>query len=115
MRKGRAAERVVADLYAARGFLVLGHNLRLGALEVDLLVRKGALVVAVEVRARRPGALVSAFASVGAKKRQRLGRAVRRLWWALRGDAGIERLRLDVVAVDLWSTPVGVEVAEAIG
>jgi Holliday junction resolvase-like predicted endonuclease len=52
------------------------------------------------VRARRPGALVGAFASVTATKRARLRRAVRRLWRErLATVRGIERARIDVAGV----------------
>jgi putative endonuclease len=104
---------VAADYYAARGFSVLATNARFGPLEADLVVRRGELLALVEVRARRPGAIVGAFASVGAAKRRRLRRAAGALWLRVRGAMPRARLRVDVVAVDLWSRPVSVRVAEA--
>ncbi|HEU4532593.1 MAG TPA: YraN family protein [Polyangiaceae bacterium] len=111
-RLGRAAERVALDHYAARGFDVLATNARFGPLEADLVVRTGSLVALVEVRARRPGALVGAFASVGAVKRRRLRRAARALWSRLRASMPRARVRIDVAAVDLWSCPVSLRVVE---
>ena len=97
---GREAEIAVADCLFAQGFSVLGRNVRLGALELDVVARKGPLVVVVEVRSRRPGALVSAFASVTATKRARVRHGVRRLWREhLYAMPGIERVRIDVAAV----------------
>ncbi|HEU4404013.1 MAG TPA: YraN family protein [Polyangiaceae bacterium] len=111
-RTGRAAERVAADYYAARGFRLLATNARFGPLEADLVVKKGDLVALVEVRARRPGALVGAFASLGAVKRRRLRRAAAALWARLRGPLPRARVRIDVAAVDLWSRPVSLRVVE---
>ncbi len=111
-RTGRAAERAAADYYAARGFEVLATNARFGPLEADLVVQRGALVALVEVRARRPGALVGAFASLGAVKRRRLRRTARALWAQLRRSQPRARVRIDVVAVDLWSSPVALRVVE---
>jgi putative endonuclease len=112
--RGQAAEQVAADSYRARGFELLRRNLRVGAYEIDLLARQGALVVVVEVRTRKPGALVPAFASVGAPKMRRLRAAVQLLWARLRHDPTIERIRVDVAAVHLDRTPVEIEIAEAI-
>ncbi|MCU0680782.1 MAG: YraN family protein, partial [Polyangiaceae bacterium] len=102
-RTGRAAERVALDHYAARGFAILATNARFGPLEADLVVRKGSLVALVEVRARRPGALVGAFASLGAVKRRRLRRTAHAIWARLRGSMPRARVRIDVASVDLWS------------
>jgi putative endonuclease len=111
-RVGRAAERVAIDHYAARGFAVLATNARFAPLEADLVVRKGSLIALVEVRARRPGALVGAFASLGAVKRRRLRRTAHAIWARLRHSMPRARLRIDVASVDLWSTPVSLNVVE---
>jgi putative endonuclease len=112
--RGRAAEQVAADSYRARGFELLRHNLRVGAFEIDLLARQGPLVVIVEVRTRKAGALVPAFASVGAPKMRRLRAATQLLWSRMRHDTTIERIRLDIAAVYLDRTPVEIEIAEAV-
>jgi len=84
----------------ASGFSILARNLRLGPLELDVVARSGALVVVVEVRTRRKGALVTAFESVTPSKRARLIRAVDRLWRTrLVAMRDIERVRIDVAAV----------------
>ena len=113
-RRGAAAERVVGDYYFAQGFSLLATNQRFGPLELDLIVRKDTLVIIVEVRTRRPGALVGPFASVTAPKRRRLKRARDLLWRSLASDKTITRFRVDVAAVDLWSCPVVVDIASAI-
>jgi putative endonuclease len=92
----------VALWLMARGFCIVARNLRLGMLELDLVARRGPLVVVVEVRTRGRTALTTAFGSIGFKKRQYLQRAARRLWRTrYRHDASVMRLRIDVAAVVL--------------
>ncbi len=54
-RIGFDAEHVVADDLRARGWTILGRNVRVGRAEIDILAvdERGAAVVAVEVRWRR--------------------------------------------------------------
>ena len=92
----------MADYLFASGFDLVGRNVRLGPLEIDVVARCGSLLALTEVRTRRAGALVGAFASVTRTKRTRVRAAARRLWrqraeWP--ALAGIERVRLDVAAV----------------
>ena len=49
---GRDAEALAAERLLANGFEILWRNLRIGAFEIDLVAKKGDLVVVVEVRAR---------------------------------------------------------------
>jgi putative endonuclease len=110
---GRNAETAVADCLFAEGFSILGRNIRLGSLELDIVARKGSLLAVVEVRARRPGALVGAFASVTSTKRARLLRAVQRLWREhLSSLPGIERVRIDVAAVTFVGRQTRIEYAK---
>ena len=98
--KGARAEDAVVDFLTSRGFEILGRNVRLGALELDIVARSGALAAIVEVRTRGAGAYVGALASVDATKRARLLRAADRLWrQRLSKVKGIERVRIDVAAV----------------
>jgi putative endonuclease len=107
---GRRAEAAVADLLFAKGFSVLARNLRLGALELDIVARKGALVVVVEVRTRGAGAWVGALESVTWTKRQRLRKATARLWRTrLVTMRSVERVRIDVAAVSFVGTETRVE------
>lgn len=97
---GRRAEAAVADYLRANGFAIVARNLRLGALEIDLVARKEALVAIVEVRVRGPGAFAGPLASVTREKRARLVRAASRLWTErLARMPEIDRLRIDVAAV----------------
>jgi putative endonuclease len=110
---GRRAEAAVADYLFARGFALLARNARLGALELDVVARRGPLVVVVEVRARRPGAVVGPFESITRSKRARLVRAVDRLWSRrLSALEGVERVRIDAAAVTIAGGKTRIEYAE---
>lgn len=111
--RGQQAEAAVADYLYASGFDVLARNTRVGALELDVVGRRGSLVVVVEVRARRPGALVGPFASIGRTKRERLVRAARGLWVrCFARDPGVQRLRIDAAAVAFEGSRTTIDYAE---
>ncbi len=91
---------MAAQALAANGFRLLWRNLRIGALELDLVAQKGDLVVVVEVRARGPGAFEKPLASLSYTKRRTLLRATRALWKGrLEKRTDVQRLRIDVAAV----------------
>lgn len=100
--KGAAAEQAVADHLLGLGLTLLGRNVRVGRLEIDLLVRDGPVVAIVEVRTRGAGSWLSALDSIDAGKRARLRRAATILWSRrFARMAGIERMRFDVASVRL--------------
>lgn len=89
-----------ASAYLARHgveTLLRRYRCRLG--ELDLVCRDGATLVVVEVRARRSDGLVSALASIDARKRRRIVQATRHLLMRHRQWHG-KALRFDVVAVE---------------
>ncbi len=97
---GREAEAAAADKLRANGFRVLWQNLRIGALELDLVAKKGDLVVVVEVRARGPGSYEKPLASISRTKRRTLLRGVRALWKGrISKMPDVKRVRIDVAAV----------------
>ena len=111
--RGRRAELAVEDYLFARGFDVLERNVRLGRLELDLVARKGALVVVVEVRTRGEGSYLRALASIDGVKRRRLLEAVDRLWrQRLARMEGVERVRIDVAAVTFGAGGTEIEYVE---
>jgi putative endonuclease len=86
----------------------------LGALELDVVARQGALVAIVEVRTRGAGAFARGLESVDAKKRATLVRAGERLWRErLATMPGVERVRFDVAAVTFDEGETQVEYIEA--
>ncbi len=111
--RGKRAENAAAEHYRAHGFDVLFQNLRLGALELDLVLRKADLVVVAEVRTRAPASYVTALASITKPKRVLLFRAIERLWSKhLVKMPDVQRVRVDVVAVRLDGDEAEVEVIE---
>src|SRR5687768_13721439 len=66
---GHAAEQAVARYLVERGYHIVARNLRLQYLELDIVARRGDLVVVVEVRQRGNGAWTSGFGSLDGRKR----------------------------------------------
>lgn len=111
--RGKQAEAVVADYLVARDFRILGSNVRLGPLELDIVAQRGDLVAVVEVRTRGPGALQGPFESVSPTKRARLRRAIARLWRErLATMPEVQRVRIDVAAVTFEEGQARVEYVE---
>lgn len=99
---GDRAESAASAWLIARGLELVASNVRVGRLEIDLVLRDGAVIVFVEVRTRGPGAWTGALASIDAAKRARLRAAGARLWRdRFARDASIDRVRFDVAAVEL--------------
>lgn len=92
---GRDAERRVATWLAARGLIILGTNVRVGRDELDIVALDGAVLVVVEVRARRSAAYGHPFETITPAKAQRLRRAAMRYLV----EHGAQELRIDVAAV----------------
>ena len=99
---GRLAEGVAAGLLAARGWKLVGRNLKAGGAEADLLAWEGETLVVVEVKARR--ALVCGWPqeAVDARKLRRL----RQVALAYGARLQAPQLRLDVLALR-WSPQRG--------
>jgi len=111
---GRRAELAVADCLFALGFDLLARNLRLGHLELDIVARKGPLLVVTEVRTRGPGSYLRSFESVTPLKRSRVIAAVDRLWrrrssWM----QDVQRVRIDVASVSFVGRETHVEYCPA--
>jgi putative endonuclease len=93
---GRFAESLAAIAMRLRGFRVVGRNVRVGGREVDLLARRGGLLVVCEVKARRGSRFGSPAEAVGPHKQRRLREAAEML---MANDPSVERVRFDVIAV----------------
>jgi len=97
---GRRAEAAVVRYLEREGYQIVGTNLRLGHLELDIVARQATTIVVVEVRTRGKGAWTTGFGSIDAKKRQRIRRAGERLWQRrYRNDLSVERMRFDAASV----------------
>lgn len=53
MAQGQLAEGRTSELYEIRGFTIEERNFRFGRYEIDIIARKGGLIVFVEVKSRR--------------------------------------------------------------
>ncbi len=95
-RSGRRAEIFCALWLMAKGYRILGFRLKTPQGEIDLLARKGGVIVVVEVKRRV--SLETALAAVTWRQRERLVRAAQSLAArrpALAGGA----VRLDLIAL----------------
>ena len=106
LERGRRGEDLAAAWYACHGYDLVARNWRCPTGEVDLIVRRGELLVVCEVKARRTDAYGPPAAAVGRVKQQRLRRLAAE-WLATTGVRGVD-VRFDVVAV----TGIQVEVIE---
>ena len=102
MTQGRRAlgahgERLTARWYESRGYTVIARNWRTRTGEIDLILRRGTLVVICEVKTRSSTAYGSPAAAVGHAKQQRL----RRLAIEWMGESGCHpsAIRFDVSCV----------------
>lgn len=96
-RVGAVAEQAVADELEGRGYRILGRNVRVGHLELDVIACRGATLVFCEVRARRDGSLVAPLESIDTRKVARLRAAAR--GWLARTPMRWSQIRFDVAAV----------------
>ena len=94
--RGRAGEALAAAYLELVGCHLLARNVRLGGVEVDLVVDDGPSRVLVEVRLRSRVDYGAAAETLDRGKRARLLRAASAL-----EQQGVRDLRVDVVAIDL--------------
>lgn len=95
---GRKGERRAVWFYRLRGYRIAGRNVRLAAGEIDLIARRGRLVVIAEVKTRQSLGAGEGFEAVDAAKRERLVRLGEQY---LAFHPGIQ-LRYDIVSL-FWT------------
>ncbi len=93
---GRQGEDQAAAWYVAQGYTVLARNWRCREGEIDLVVRRGATVVFVEVKARRTDRFGVPAEAVTPVKQRRL-RTLARRYLEATDERG--QLRFDVVSI----------------
>ena len=94
--RGRAGEALASAYLELVGMTTVARNVRLGGVEVDLVVDDGPSRVVVEVRLRSRADYGGAAATLGRPKLERLRRAAAAL-----AQQGVRHPRVDVVALDL--------------
>jgi putative endonuclease len=95
---GADGEAAVTDWYLARGYELVARNWRCREGEIDVIVRRGAIVVICEVKARSSDRFGTALEAVTAPKQRRL-RRLAALWLAEQRPSSHIRLRFDVASV----------------
>ena len=96
-RDGVAAEQRAADMLVAHGYTVLEQRYRFHRHDVDLVARRGNIVVFVEVKARWTRRFGAAVETVRTGKQRELVRAAS-AWLQRHGRQG-DVARFDVVAI----------------
>jgi putative endonuclease len=105
---------VVAAWLEERGYAIVAINLHVGRLELDVVARRGRLIVVVEVRTRGASSWQGGFASIDHKKRARIRQAGERLWRdRYEKDSSVERMRFDAASVHFEEGRTVVEYAIA--
>jgi putative endonuclease len=95
-RRGHAAELLCLWHLRLRGWRILARRFRVPSGEVDLIVRRGSVLAAIEVKAR--GNLAEAAEAVSARQRRRVARALDHFVAMRPGLASLSR-RYDVMLV----------------
>lgn len=95
---GRAGENAAAAFYRRNGFTVLERNFRCSEGELDLVARRGSLIVFCEVKTRSSARWGLPAEAVDWRKQARLRRLAGR-WLAERRPHACD-IRLDVMAVE---------------
>jgi putative endonuclease len=94
---GRAGERRAAWFYRLRGFRVVARNLAFRDGEIDLIVRRGRLLVFVEVKSRSEKHLGEPSAAVDRPKQLRIMKCAG--IWMAREKPGDVDVRFDIVTL----------------
>jgi putative endonuclease len=96
-REGARAESLAADALRRQGYQVLEQRFRYRHSDVDLVARRGAVIVFVEVKARADDRYGAAAEAVTARKQANLVRAAS--VWLSRHARSWDAVRFDVITV----------------
>ncbi|WP_445680329.1 YraN family protein [Radicibacter daui] len=101
-RVGRRAEQMAAWWLRLKGYRLVASRIRTPFGEMDLVARRGAIVIIVEVKYRRRHE--TGLEAILPFQQQRIARAA--LWWlSRRGLDPTLALRFDVVTIVPWRLP----------
>lgn len=101
-RRGRGAESRAALLLRAKGYRIVARGFRCPAGEIDIIARRGAVLVAVEVKAR--AALAAAAEAIDRRQRHRIERALG-VFIARKADYSACDIRFDAILFTPWRWP----------
>ena len=95
---GTEGEARAAAFLERRGYRIVARNVRAGGVEMDIVARRGPLIVFAEVKTRRTRSSVAPEAAVDRRKQARLIRGAA-AW--LRAHPGVaRRVRFDVIVCE---------------
>ena len=99
---GNEGEGIAASFFCSNGFEIITRNYRFGKIgEIDIIVKKGSLIVFAEVKSRNSGAFGGAYYSITEKKKHTLKKVARQFLHA--NPAFLSKdftYRFDMIAVD---------------
>ena len=95
---GYRGEELAARYLEAKGYGIMARNWRVGHRDIDIVAHKGGTVAFVEVKARRPGALIEPERAVDARKVRSIAIAANAFLQRYGIDADV---RFDIVAVTM--------------
>jgi putative endonuclease len=104
-RRGHRGEWLAAMALMAKGFRIVARRYRTKLGEIDLIARRGDLVLIVEVKARPT--LMAAMEALAHESERRIEGAAD-LWLSRQPDFGRLSVRFDMVAVLPWRWPMHV-------
>jgi len=102
---GAEGEARAARHLARRGYRIVARNVRAGGVELDLVARRGRMIVFVEVKTRRSTRFGPPELSVDARKQARLVHGA--VAWLAENRAFVDRIRFDVVACEVTTDGSG--------
>ena len=105
-RRGHSSEWLAAAALVLKGFRIVARRYRTKLGEIDLIARRGNLVLIVEVKARK--SLMEAMEAIAYESERRIEGAAD-LWLSRQRDHAKISMRFDMVAVLPWRWPVHVE------
>ncbi len=105
-RRGHSGEWLAAVALILKGFRIVARRYRTKLGEIDLIARRGNLVLIVEVKARKT--LMEAMEAIAYESERRIEGAAD-LWLSRQRDHAKISMRFDMVAVLPWRWPVHVE------
>jgi len=101
---GRRAEELVAEYLENKGYEIVARNQRVGHLELDIIAKKGSLLVFCEVRSRSNDTWMTPAQSLSDTKLERLRRAATQ--WMVSERPKTVEVRFDVASV-VYDVPQG--------
>jgi putative endonuclease len=105
-RRGHRSEWLASAALMTKGFRIVARRYKTKLGEIDLVARRGNLVLIVEVKARRT--LIDAMEAIARQSERRI-EAAADLWLARQPDYARLSVRFDMVAVLPWRWPIHVE------